>query len=178
MVGIERTQRALRRAAEEDEQQQQRDQQQQQQQANVDEGPQDDIFNNMFDDLNALRREEADQLAAQHEMGHHGGEATDRARAELTMYKAEPSLPLQREDRSYNNPLEWWRLKAQQFPLLSELAIRYLCIPATSAPSERIFSSAGLTIAKERSRLDPSTANELVFLHETTPAWRRYNAGN
>jgi hypothetical protein len=178
MVGIERTQRALRRAAEEDEQQQQRDQQQQQQQANVDEGPQDDIFNNMFDDLNALRREEADQLAAQHEMGHHGGEATDRARAELTMYKAEPSLPLQREDRSYNNPLEWWRLKAQQFPLLSELAIRYLCIPATSAPSERVFSSAGLTIAKERSRLDPSTANELVFLHETTPAWRRYNAGN
>ncbi len=83
-------------------------------------------------------------------------------------------LPLQKEDRTYNNPLDWWCLKAQQFPLLSKLAIRYLCIPATSAPSERVFSTAGLTIAKERSRLDSATANELVFLHETVPALRRY----
>jgi hypothetical protein len=85
-------------------------------------------------------------------------------------------LPLQKVDRSYNNPLEWWRIKAQQFPLLSELAIRYLCVPATSAPSERVFSSAGLTIAKECSSLDPATANEHVFLHETLPAVERYNA--
>jgi Leucine-rich repeat (LRR) protein len=61
--------------------------------------------------------------------------------------------------------------------LLSELAIRYLFIPATSAPSERAFSSAGLTIAKEWSHLDPATANELVFLHEITPAWQQYKGG-
>jgi hypothetical protein len=52
------------------------------------------------------------------------------------MYTAEPMLPLQKEDRSHNNPLEWWRIKAQQFPLFNEIAIRNLCIPATSAPSE------------------------------------------
>jgi hypothetical protein len=107
MVGIEWTQRALCRAAEE-EQQQQQQQDQQEQQEDVDEGPHDDIFKNMFNDLNAARKAEADQLAAQHEMEHHRGETTDMVHAELMMYKAEPSLPLQREDRSHNNPLEWW----------------------------------------------------------------------
>jgi hypothetical protein len=71
--------------------------------------------------------------------------------------------------------LEWWKSNAKRFSLLSELAIRYLCIPATSAPSERVFSSAGLTIAKERSHLDPTSANELVFFHETAPALKQYN---
>ncbi len=42
-----------------------------------------------------------------------------------------------------------------------------LCIPATSAASERVFSSSDLTIAKEQLHLDPSSANELLFLHET-----------
>ena len=128
----------------------------------------------MFYDLNAFRE---DMEVRQHQ-GNADGVDHNRennneyeiAQAELTMYKAAPMLPLQKEDRSYNNPLEWWKSNAKRFPLLSELAIRYLCIPATSAPSERVFSSAGLTIAKERSRLDPTSAKELVFLHETAPA--------
>ena len=57
-----------------------------------------------------------------------------------------------------------------KFPLLLELAHRLLSIPATSAPLERVFSSAGLTIAKDHARLAPETANELVFLHEAMPA--------
>jgi hypothetical protein len=126
----------------------------------------------MFDVLNALRMAEGLGLVDAAPARKHSGDARERAQAELTMYKAEPMLPLQKEDRSYNNPLEWWMIKAQQFPLLSEIAIRYLCIPATSAQSERVFSSAGLKIAKERSRLDPATANELVFL----PAVQRYKA--
>jgi hypothetical protein len=50
---------------------------------------------------------------------------------------------LRKEDRSHNNPLEWWKSNGKRFPILSEMAIRYLCIPATSAPAERVFSSAG-----------------------------------
>jgi hypothetical protein len=45
---------------------------------------------------------------------------------------------------------------------------------ATLAPSESVFSTAGLTIAKERSRIDPTTANELVFLQESLPLLKRY----
>jgi hypothetical protein len=51
---------------------------------------------------------------------------------------------------------------------------KILCIPATSAPSERVFSVAGLTIAKDRSNLAPHTAHELIFLQDAFPALRRF----
>jgi len=54
--------------------------------------------------------------------------------------------------------------------MMSQLAICILCIPATSAPAEQVFSVAGLTIAKNRARLAPETANELIFLHEAVLA--------
>ena len=50
-----------------------------------------------------------------------------------------------------------------------------LCIPATSAPSERLFSTADLTIAKDRARLASDTTNELIFLHDALPAIRRFH---
>jgi hypothetical protein len=131
----------------------------------------------MFRELNHMRAAaEAHVQVAMNRNGTEGGDDHERAHAELTLYRTEPMLPVQKEDRSYNDPLSWWRLKAQQFPLLSELAIKYLCIPATSAPSERVFSTAGLTISNMRSRLDPMTANELVFLHESLPSLELYKS--
>jgi hypothetical protein len=47
--------------------------------------------------------------------------------------------------------------------------MKLLSIPATSAPSERVFSTDGLTIAKDRARLEPERANQLVFLHDSLP---------
>lgn len=67
----------------------------------------------------------------------------------------------------YNNPLDWWSKKEKKYPIHAKLARRYLCIPATSAPSERVFSAAGLTIAKDRASLNPETADALIFLHES-----------
>ena len=40
--------------------------------------------------------------------------------------------------------LHFWKKKVKQFPLLSELAKRFLGIPASSAPSERVWSLASL----------------------------------
>jgi hypothetical protein len=90
--------------------------------------------------------------------------------SEFLLYKREHHLPLQKGDGSYNNPLDWWRLKQHQYPILSKIVSQILSIPATSAPSERVFSVAGITIAKERSRLDSANAGELDFLHDVFPA--------
>ena len=69
-----------------------------------------------------------------------------------------------------NNPLEWWAAHVREFPLLSTLARKVLCIPATSAPTERLFSYAGLTIANDRASLLPENAAEIIFLRT---AWRK-----
>ncbi|CAG8812499.1 3982_t:CDS:2, partial [Racocetra fulgida] len=40
------------------------------------------------------------------------------------------------------------------YPILAKLAHKYLSIPATSIPSERLFSSVGLTITEKRTSLN------------------------
>jgi len=62
--------------------------------------------------------------------------------------------------------LGWWHSQRETYPRLSKLARAILPIPATSAPSERVFSAAGLTITSKRSQLAPSTVNKIVFVHE------------
>jgi hypothetical protein len=91
-------------------------------------------------------------------------EDDDLIRQELTRYRAaEPMVP--RENDQWNDPLVWWRVNHHTYPNLAKLARKYLCIPATSAPSERVFSQAGLTIANARARLLPDHAEDLIFLH-------------
>lgn len=60
----------------------------------------------------------------------------------------------------------FWRERACQFPWLSTLASKLLCIPATSTPSERVFSVAGLTISAKRSTLNPSNVDKTIFVHD------------
>ncbi|XP_040278097.1 E3 SUMO-protein ligase ZBED1-like [Bufo bufo] len=62
------------------------------------------------------------------------------------------------------DPLEWWRLHQANFPRVASLAKKYLCIPATSAPSERAFSTSGNIVTCHRSALKPETVDKLVFL--------------
>jgi len=63
------------------------------------------------------------------------------------------------------DPLVWWKRNEPTFSLLAAVAKRVLCIPATSAPSERVFSVAGQVISQKRTRLDPHYVKYTVFLH-------------
>ena len=65
-------------------------------------------------------------------------------------------------------PLTWWKENATKYPRLAKIARCILGIPATSATSERIFSTAGLTATKLRSCLKPSNVDALVFLNKNS----------
>jgi len=43
-----------------------------------------------------------------------------------------------------NSALEFRLMKAPSYPTLHKIAIDILCVPATSAAAERVFSQAGL----------------------------------
>jgi len=98
----------------------------------------------------------------------------DRVDAELDSFYAEIPLPIMQPTAPgakavFNNPLLWWQEHEKKYPILSQVTKTLLCIPATSAPSERLFSSAGLTIANNRARLAGDNAARLIFLHDAIP---------
>ena len=82
----------------------------------------------------------------------------DLVDVEVSRYMAEttpPGIDL--------NPLEWWRDRRGVYPILSTLAMRYLCVPATSVPSERVFSTAGNIVSN---KISQTNVNMLLFLNK------------
>ncbi|XDV26060.1 hypothetical protein PO909_029858 [Leuciscus waleckii] len=61
-------------------------------------------------------------------------------------------------------PLAWWKQNGDRYPELAFAAKHLLCVPATSTPSERIFSKAGYVVNKTRSSLLPENVDKLIFL--------------
>ena len=84
----------------------------------------------------------------------------ERVVAEVNRYKSEESIDIDEK------PLMWWKMRKCQYTLMSNLAKRYFCIPATSVRSEEIFSVAGNVLNEKRNRLLPEYVDKLVFLHE------------
>ena len=84
--------------------------------------------------------------------------------AEFKAYKADKGQSMFCAEGSYNNPLDWWRLHNEKYPNIWRMASCVLAIPATSAPSECVFSAAGNIVNKKRVRLKPETLDLLIFL--------------
>uniref|UniRef100_A0A1A7ZCN3 HAT C-terminal dimerisation domain-containing protein n=1 Tax=Nothobranchius furzeri TaxID=105023 RepID=A0A1A7ZCN3_NOTFU len=93
------------------------------------------------------------------------GDETDESgfvREEILQYFQEHTSP------KSTNPLQWWKSNEARFPSLASLAKSYLCVPATSTPSERLFSSAGNIVSKKRTSLSPEHIDMLTFFHYST----------
>jgi hypothetical protein len=86
-----------------------------------------------------------------------------RIAAEIKAYKG------QRQIAGTADPLKHWRLKSRDYPLLSLVARKWLAVPASSAASERMFSSAGLTVSNKRTLLGSERVSTLVFLKTAWP---------
>ena len=80
---------------------------------------------------------------------------------ELDRYLKEAEINFRKDD-----PLLWWRNHETYFPTIAKLARKYLCIPASTAPSERVFSTAKNILQKKRWRILPERLGKSIFLRQ------------
>ena len=64
----------------------------------------------------------------------------------------------------FTEPLIFWKNNQYKYAGLSKLACKYLQIPASSAPVERIFSIAGKIFRPDRCRLSDDLFEKLMFI--------------
>ena len=62
------------------------------------------------------------------------------------------------------DPFLWWRMRRTKFPILAKLARRYLCVLATSVPSEHIIPKNGWILGKRRGVGSTGITCETVFI--------------
>ena len=56
------------------------------------------------------------------------------------------------------------KTKVAKYPSLANLVKRILCVPATSAPVERVCSHGGIIVRPHRSSLAPQRLHKILFL--------------
>jgi hAT family C-terminal dimerisation region len=69
-------------------------------------------------------------------------------------------LPFSKDDTL----LGWWNKHSLIFPQLSLLAKSLFGVPASSATSERIFSSSGQILEKRRQSLNPEIVDDILMI--------------
>ncbi|KAG9332280.1 hypothetical protein JZ751_015441 [Albula glossodonta] len=81
---------------------------------------------------------------------------------EVAIFRAEPGAELGEE------PLQWWRERASQLPLLARAARVYLAAPATAGHAPRLLKQnigEGGAMFRKRANIPPEALDQLLFLH-------------
>jgi hypothetical protein len=92
---------------------------------------------------------------------------------ETTRYLCEPCIDLD------ENPLDWWKANEHRYPIIAKMARDFLAIPASSVPSEQLFSQAGDVITKKRNPLLDQSSSAVLLLkswlnQKTVDDWEIY----
>jgi hypothetical protein len=74
----------------------------------------------------------------------------------------------------YNCPLSWWKSSAHRFKNFERLAVKYLAIPATSAPSERIWSQASRVLNVKQNRMSEKVTTAIMYCRENRELLLKY----
>ena len=85
-------------------------------------------------------------------------QVSDTLLLQVEEYLQSPTLP---ED---GDLLSYWKDNCHRYPELSKIACRYLQIPASSGPVERLFSIAGKVFRPDRCRLTDEMFAKLMFI--------------
>ena len=62
------------------------------------------------------------------------------------------------------NSLVYWEEASRRYPIVAQVALQCLCVPASSTSSERSFSKTGHIVRARRPRLSDEHAKEQSFL--------------
>ncbi|XP_049425573.1 E3 SUMO-protein ligase ZBED1-like [Epinephelus fuscoguttatus] len=82
-----------------------------------------------------------------------------RAKDEMAKYRLALTPSLQED------PLHWWSVHQVLYPMITNVAKWYLCIPGSSVSAERVFSTAGDIVTAQCSTLKSEHTDQLLFLH-------------
>lgn len=134
-------------------------------------------FMDMFDDLIASNSHERRGGAGMNSnsLDTEGGEEQGTSQVhtmcaeELMRYRHEICLPIFcTESGRFTDPLQWWESHKYKYPTIFELSQRYLSIPATSAPSERLWSLASRIVTIRRASLESTLIGDMMFIKENS----------
>uniref|UniRef100_A0A0D2XSY6 HAT C-terminal dimerisation domain-containing protein n=1 Tax=Fusarium oxysporum (strain Fo5176) TaxID=660025 RepID=A0A0D2XSY6_FUSOF len=92
--------------------------------------------------------------------------------AKTTVMGSELERYLRLEPQETEDPIEWWMAHQGQFPMISQLALDILAIPAMATDCERSFSLARLTLTTQKLSMTTETLEKLQCLKN----WVRHGA--
>ncbi|XP_015788968.1 zinc finger BED domain-containing protein 1 [Tetranychus urticae] len=71
------------------------------------------------------------------------------------------------DHRTFNitsDPIEIWEHHKTLFPSLHKIAKKYLCIPASAIPAERLFTGVGSLVTRKRCLIEPNQMENTLML--------------
>ena len=71
---------------------------------------------------------------------------------------------MKKEQKANIKLISWWQERKLEYPFLFKAVKAMLCTPATSVPSERIFSEAGYISHAKRSKILPVNLDKYLFI--------------
>jgi hypothetical protein len=129
-------------------------------------------MNNLSDDveyelIKANLKEKMESIEVDHQFSEIVEEELDKYSEELINEKKDEiveylNLKLIKED--FDDPYLFWLRNQGSLPRLSHIALRTLCIPATSCEIEREFNFAGLTLTSKRASMLGDNLNDALFI--------------
>ncbi|XP_051156767.1 E3 SUMO-protein ligase ZBED1-like [Leptopilina boulardi] len=85
-------------------------------------------------------------------------EITDGIHNELKSYLRRKLI------RRTSCPMQFWQRVKEDYPIVYPIAMKYLSVPATSVPCERLFSKASMIDTPRKNRLTAEHLSRLIFL--------------
>jgi hypothetical protein len=78
------------------------------------------------------------------------------------------------ENDAFNDPLKWWKENGAKYPYVANIARKYLAIPATSAPSARVWSRLARILSLRRASLSDDLVGRMMYVKENLLFLRKH----